>query len=189
MHSVLPLKLGVTPADPKEAIRSLLPNTVSPEIRDLGFYEEEEEGSMLSHTAWAPGTDHPKARKRRSSSYSEVVDRLALHRHYLARFLCRMSQTLSKDLFAKCYTRQRTLDKHFIGKEFFSGCFFGHSTKTSRVSKSTRQCKTLSKLRIIKNPKKTSKNFLIRGTTPTITIALSITLSFSQIFKWPYPSP
>jgi hypothetical protein len=62
--------------------------------------------------------------------------------------------------FAEYNTRQRTLGKDFIGKGFFAECFFSDTRqKLCRVSKSTRQRKTLDKLRIEKI-KKTVKYFL-----------------------------
>lgn len=45
--------------------------------------------------------------------------------HYQTHRICRMLHTLNKYFFAlvkayaECYTRQKTLGKHFIGKEFF----------------------------------------------------------------------
>jgi hypothetical protein len=60
--------------------------------------------------------------------------------------------TLGK-AFAECNTRQRTLGKDFIGKGFFSECFF------RTLGKSTQQRKTLGKLRIEKKLKKTAKHF------------------------------
>jgi hypothetical protein len=45
-----------------------------------------------------------------------------------------------------------TLGKNFIGKGFFAECFFSDTRqRLCRVSKSTRQIKTLGKLRIEKN--------------------------------------
>jgi hypothetical protein len=47
-----------------------------------------------------------------------------------------VSNTLGKGYFTlgkgfdECNTRQRTLDKYFIGKGFFAEYFFGHSAKT-----------------------------------------------------------
>jgi hypothetical protein len=74
--------------------------------------------------------------------------------HYRNRVLCRVSKTLGKGYFtlgkgfAECNTRQRTLGKDFIGKEFFAECFFfGHSAKTlpsvkkHSTKKNTRQIK------------------------------------------------
>jgi hypothetical protein len=70
--------------------------------------------------------------------------------HYRNRILCRVSKTLGKGYFtlgkgfAECNTRQRTL-----GKGFFAECFFSDTRqRLCRVSKSTRQRKTLGKLRI-----------------------------------------
>jgi hypothetical protein len=61
------------------------------------------------------------------------------------------SVTLGK-AFAECNTRQRTLGKNFIGKGFFAECFFSDTRqRLCRVSKSTRQRKTLGKLKIEKN--------------------------------------
>jgi hypothetical protein len=51
-----------------------------------------------------------------------------------------------------------TLGKDFIGKELFAECFFSDTRQLCRVSKSTRQRKTLGKLRIEKI-KKNSKTF------------------------------
>jgi hypothetical protein len=50
--------------------------------------------------------------------------------HYRNRVLCRVSKTLGKGYFtldkafAEGNTRQRTLDKYFIGKGFFAEYFF-----------------------------------------------------------------
>jgi 5-formaminoimidazole-4-carboxamide-1-beta-D-ribofuranosyl 5'-monophosphate synthetase len=53
-----------------------------------------------------------------------------------------------------------TLDKYFIGKGFFAEYFFSDTRqRLCRVSKSTRQRKTLNKLKIEKT-KKTAKHFL-----------------------------
>jgi hypothetical protein len=87
------------------------------------------------------------------------------YRHYRNRVLCRVSKTLGKGYFtlgkgfAECNTRQRTLGKDFIGKGFFAECFFSDTRqRLCRVPKSTRQRKTLDKLRIEKI-KKNSKTF------------------------------
>jgi hypothetical protein len=68
--------------------------------------------------------------------------------HYRNRVLCRVSKTLGKDYFtigkgfAECNTRQKTLGKDFIGKGFFTECFFSDTRqRLYRVSKSTRQIK------------------------------------------------
>jgi hypothetical protein len=42
-------------------------------------------------------------------------------------------KTLGKG-FAKCYTRQRRLDKQCIGKAFFAECFFSGTRQTSLPS-------------------------------------------------------
>jgi hypothetical protein len=106
--------------------------------------------------------------------------------HYRNRVLCRVSKTLGKDYFtlgkafAECYTRQRTLGKNFIGKGFFAECFFSDTRqRLCRVSKSTRQIKTLDKLNIEKI-KKNSKTFFLnsRNNSPILYITLSIALSF-----------
>jgi hypothetical protein len=75
--------------------------------------------------------------------------------YYRNRVLCRVSKTLGKGYFtlgkafAECNTRQRTLDKYFIGKGFIAEYFFSNTRqRLCRVSKSTRQRKTLGKLRI-----------------------------------------
>jgi hypothetical protein len=60
--------------------------------------------------------------------------------------------------FAEFYTRQRTLDKYFIGKWFFDEYFFEHSINTLPSAKNGRQRKELGKLRTTK----TAKHFLIR---------------------------
>jgi hypothetical protein len=93
------------------------------------------------------------------------VERKKLNPHYRNRVLCRVSKTLGKGYFtlgkgfAECNTRQRTLGKDFIGKGFFAECFFSDTRqRLCRVSKNTRQRKTLGKLRIEKN-KKNSKTF------------------------------
>jgi hypothetical protein len=77
--------------------------------------------------------------------------------HYRNRVLCRVSKTLGKGYFtlgkgfAEYNTRQRTLGKDFIGKGFFAECFFSDTRqRLCRVSKNTRQRKTLGKLRIEK---------------------------------------
>jgi hypothetical protein len=73
--------------------------------------------------------------------------------------------TLGK-AFAECNTRQRTLDKYFIGKGFFAEYFFSDTRqRLCRVSKSTRQRKTLGKLRIEKIKKNSKTFFKILGTT------------------------
>jgi hypothetical protein len=93
------------------------------------------------------------------------INPLAATKHYRNRVLCRVSKTLGKGYFtlgkafAECNTRQRTLGKDFIGKGFFAECFFSDTRqRLCRVLKSTRQRKTLGKLRIEKI-KKNSKTF------------------------------
>jgi hypothetical protein len=50
-----------------------------------------------------------------------------------------VSKTLDKDYFtlgkgfAECYTRQRTLGKDFIGKEFFAECFFSDTRQSQKA--------------------------------------------------------
>jgi hypothetical protein len=82
--------------------------------------------------------------------------------------------TLGKG-FADCNTRQRTLGKDFIGKGFFAECFFSDTRqRLCRVSKSTRQRKTLGKLRIEIFLKKTAKHFLnSRNNSPTLSYYLT----------------
>jgi hypothetical protein len=104
-------------------------------------------------------------------------------RHYRTRLFCRVFQTLGKGLSA--------LDRHSIGKGFFTECFFGHSAKTfSSVNKYPRKKSTRQKFcrvsintreqkntRQIKNRKKNQKQyFLFRRTTPNQR-------------RCPYPSP
>jgi hypothetical protein len=74
------------------------------------------------------------------------------------------------------YTRQRTLDKYFTVKWFFTEYFFRHSAKTLPSVKNTPQRKALGKLKIMKKSKKQQNIFKIRGTSSTITIALSMKL-------------
>jgi hypothetical protein len=87
------------------------------------------------------------------------------NKHYRNHVLCRVSKTLGKGYFTldkafvECNTRQRILGKYFIGKGFFVEYFF----------------RTLSKLRIEKNPKKIENIFKIIGTT-------------LQPYLLPYPS-
>jgi hypothetical protein len=96
--------------------------------------------------------------------------------HYRNRVLCRVFKTLDKHYFtlgkgfAECNTRQKTLGKDFIGKWFFAECFFSDTRqRLCRVSKNTRQRKTLGKLRIEKIKKKTAKHFLnSRNNSPTL---------------------
>jgi hypothetical protein len=84
-----------------------------------------------------------------------------LCRHYQNRVVCRVSGKA----FTKYYTRQRILDKHFIGEGFFAEYFFSDTQqRLCWVSKSTLQRKSLSKLRI-KNPKNSKTFFKIIGTT------------------------
>jgi hypothetical protein len=67
--------------------------------------------------------------------------------------------------------RQRTLGKDFIGKGFFAECFFSDTRqRLCRVSKSTRQRKTLGKLRIekIKKNNKTFFKFYEQLSNPTL---------------------
>jgi hypothetical protein len=71
--------------------------------------------------------------------------------HYRNRVLCRVSKTLDKGYFtlgkgfAECNTRQRTLDKYFIGKGFFAEYFF------RTLGKDFVECqKALGKLRLKK---------------------------------------
>jgi hypothetical protein len=83
-------------------------------------------------------------------------------------------------------TRQRTLDKYFIGKWFFAEYFFGHSAKTlpsvkkHSAKKNTRQIKNQNFF------KKNSKTFY--PTYITLPIALSFfTITLNQIYifcKW-----
>jgi hypothetical protein len=85
--------------------------------------------------------------------------------HYRTRVLCRVSQTLGKGhftigkAFVECYTRQRILDKYFIGKGFFAEYFFRTLSKDfDECRKALSKEKTLDKLRIAKKPK-TAKHF------------------------------
>jgi hypothetical protein len=106
---------------------------------------------------------------------------LVWHTHYRNRVLCRMSNTLGKGYFTlgkgftECNTRQRTLDKYFIGKGFFAEYFFSDTRqRLCRVSESTRQRKTLGKLRI-DFLKKNSKTFFLnyRNYSPNPTYYLT----------------
>jgi hypothetical protein len=79
---------------------------------------------------------------------------------FFAECLTSQNKTLDKDYFtlgkafAECNTRQKTLDKYFIGKEPFAEYFF------RTLGKDFAECrKTLRKLRIEKI-KKTAKHFL-----------------------------
>jgi hypothetical protein len=84
--------------------------------------------------------------------------------------------TLGK-AFADCNTRQRTLGKYFIGKGFFAEYFFSDTRqRLCRVSKNTRQRKTLGNLRIKKIKKNSKTFFKILGTT-------------LQPYLLPYPLP
>jgi hypothetical protein len=92
----------------------------------------------------------------------------------------RVSETLDKGLFAlnktfiECYTRQRTLGKHFIDKWFFAEYIFGHSANTlpsmkkHLAKKSTRQITNHKKY-----PIKHQNIFLLGEQPPTIAISLS----------------
>ena len=75
-------------------------------------------------------------------------------RHNCRRPLCRVlgalgkaSQALGKD-FAECRTRQRSLGKDFVGKNFFAEC------KKSTLGKAFAECPTLGKVGTEKTPKK-----------------------------------
>jgi hypothetical protein len=124
-----------------------------------------------------------------SKEQEKTLIRFLFNNHYRNHVLCRVSKTLGKGYFtlgkafAECNTRQRTLDKYFIGKEFFAEYFFSDTRqRLCRVPKSTRQRKTLGKLRIEKIKKKQQNIFLnSRNNSPTLPITLPIALSFFTI--------
>jgi hypothetical protein len=111
------------------------------------------------------------------------------HSHYRTNIIF---QTLGKELFTpdkifvECYTRQRTLNKYFIGKWFFAEYFFQVLDKDFvEFSKTTRQRKALGKTRIANSPKKQQNIFLKLGEQPINhhhypTIILII---FHKVFK------
>jgi hypothetical protein len=74
-----------------------------------------------------------------------MLDDLEINTHYRTQFLCRVSQTLGKGYFtlgkgfAECNTRQRTLDKLYIGNNLFAEYFL--SGRICRVPFDNRQRK------------------------------------------------
>jgi hypothetical protein len=93
-----------------------------------------------------------------SNLYGLKITKQSLH--YRNRVLCRVSKTLGKGYFtlgkcfAECNTRQRFQRQRVLCRVLFSDT----RQRLYRVSKSTRQRKTLGKLRIEKI-KKNSKTF------------------------------